>query len=152
MDLKYNVFGKSIYSLKEMELIKLACEWVKEAEILPSISWAQMTYGEDAVGSIDKILKYQSAPYHFEGHDNIFPTYIFAIKYSVEMYNDFCRYAPPYFFNKTSNKEIEKVIDITKNFNIKLKKEYFMRFTMLEEILVKLQEDIEFFENNSNKI
>ncbi|EOE46424.1 hypothetical protein S99_03183, partial [Enterococcus faecalis EnGen0089] len=30
-----------------------------------------------------------------------------------------------------------------------LKKEYFTRFTMLEEILVKIKDDIDFFENNS---
>lgn len=152
MDLNYNVFGRAMYSLKEMELIKKASEWFNDAGILPSISWAQVTYGQVAVKSIDGILKNQSAPYHFGGYDNIFPLYILAIKSSVEMYTDFCRHAPPYFFNKTSDKEIEKVIDIAKDLDIKLKKEYFTRFTMLEEILVKLQEDIYFFENNSNKI
>ncbi|WP_445448536.1 hypothetical protein [Enterococcus faecalis] len=68
------------------------------------------------------------------------------------MYNDFCRHAPPHFFNKNSDEEIEKVMNISANFGIELKKEYFTRFTMLEEILVKIKDDIDFFENNSKRM
>ena len=42
MDLKFNIFGKSIYSLKEMELIQLAVQWFYDAGRLSSISWAQV--------------------------------------------------------------------------------------------------------------
>ncbi|HDT8127281.1 TPA: hypothetical protein RD683_002860, partial [Enterococcus faecalis] len=101
MDLKYNVFGNSMYSLKEMELIQLASQWFYDAGRLPSSAWAQVTYGDVAVDSIRKILSSQSEPYHFGGVDNIFPPYLHAIRSAVEMYNDFCRHAPPYFFNKT---------------------------------------------------
>ncbi|MGM0331903.1 hypothetical protein IGJ04_000784 [Enterococcus sp. AZ050] len=31
MDLKFNIFGKSIYSLEEMELIQLAAQWFYDA-------------------------------------------------------------------------------------------------------------------------
>ncbi|MEW4402253.1 hypothetical protein AB1I62_00555 [Enterococcus sp. AN402] len=152
MDLKYNVFGKSMYSLKEMELIQLASQWFYDAGRLPSSAWAQVTYGDVAVDSIRKILSNQSEPYYFGGVDKIFPPYIHAIRSAVEMYNDFCRHAPPYFFNKTSDEEIEKVMNISANFGIELKKEYFTRFTMLEEILDKIKDDIDFFENNSKRM
>ncbi|MDN3095756.1 hypothetical protein P0E39_13525 [Enterococcus faecalis] len=126
MDLKFNIFGKSIYSLEEMELIQLAAQWFYDAGRLSSISWAQVTQGDFAVNAIEKIISDQSGSYRFGGFDKIFPVYIRAIKSSVEVYKGFCRFAPPEVLNKYAN-----------------------RLTMLEEILVKIKDDIEFFENNS---
>lgn len=86
--------------------------------------------------------------YYFGGVDNIFFFYLYVIRLVVEMYNDFCRYVLLYFFNKILDEEIEKVMNILVNFGIELKKEYFICFIMLEEILVKIKDDIDFFENN----
>ena len=109
-----------------MELIQLAAQWFYDAGRLSSISWAQVTQGDFAVNVIKKITPDQSGSYRFGGFDKIFPVYIHAIKSSVEVYKGFCRLAPPEVLNKYAN-----------------------RLTMLEEILVKIKDDIEFFENNS---
>ncbi|WP_457923000.1 hypothetical protein [Enterococcus faecalis] len=129
MDLKFNIFGKSIYSLEEMELIQLAAQWFYDAGRLSSISWAQVTQGDFAVDVIKKITPDQSGSYRFGGFDKNFPVYIRSIKASVEVYKDFCRFAPPEVLNRYAN-----------------------RLTMLEEILVKIKDDIEFFEKNSKII
>ncbi|MGM0252314.1 hypothetical protein IGJ92_002870 [Enterococcus sp. AZ127] len=66
MDLKFNIFGKSIYSLEEMELIQLAAQWFYDAGRMSSISWAQVTQGDFAVNAIEKIISNQSGSYRFD--------------------------------------------------------------------------------------
>ncbi|MDU3403547.1 MAG: hypothetical protein E7F14_03940 [Enterococcus faecalis] len=150
MDLENNVFSTSSYTLEEVKLMKLASEWFYEAGRLPSIKWAQVTHGDVAVSAIKDLLDKGSAPYHFGTVDNIFPVYIHAIKASVELYKSFCDHRPPYFSRTSNAEEIERTIETASNFGINLKKEYFTRFLALEEILLKLEADIDFFEDISN--